>query len=550
MHNVTPEPIDQVVALDPIAVGTPGQNGFIPIDYGINLLIEDIKKGLLVPVLGGDINLCGRPASKDTTTSWNELNYAPTTWELALHLLKEAGQQNLFEDEQDLQQLANVLITQLGSPQDSMSPICLANVCQYLKVINPNMVDALVPAVLSKKYEPTPVHKFLVKLAQYKADPAKADTPYPCIVTTCFDQVLEQQLRDNNVLFHLVAFVLGDSGGIFEYTAPGQEPGDATEITQQNISSLMGGLKKHPVIIKLNGGTQESRDFPITEDHYIDYLGHQGIKDSLPEMLLAKLTKRGARSSRLLFLGYSPRHWNLRLILRRIWSESLINTNKRWTVVMEKRFSKIDRKFWLECGVQEKELTQIDSLETFITKLLDRMDNLPSPPAHPPHQTESQPPRPDELAPPRQVRDGVFISYSHKDNFWREELVKMLIPLGVKVWDDTKIDPGDKWNGKLEQALASAKSAIFLVTPDFLGSNFIVSKELPPLLEAAQNEGCRILWIRVKHSVVEDTPIGQYQALYNREPLDCLSQTERDAALVQIARQISQATNAGLKSNA
>jgi hypothetical protein len=404
-----------------------------------------------------------------------------------------------------------------------------------------------VPAVLSKKYEPTPVHKFLVKLAQYKADPAKADTPYPCIVTTCFDQVLEQQLRDNNVPFHLLAFVLGDSGGVFEYTAPGKDPGDATEITEQNGSSLMGGLKKHPVIIKLNGGTQESRDFPITEDHYIDYLGHQGIKDALPEMLEAKLTKRGTRSSRLLFLGYSPRHWNLRVILRRIWSESLTNTNKRWTVVMEKRFSKIDKKFWLECGVQEKELTQIDSLETYITKLLDRMDNLPPPP---PPRTESQPPRPVELSPPRPVRDGIFISYSHKDDFWREELVKRLTPLGVKVWDDTKIDPGDKWKEKIEKALASAKAAILLVTSDFLWSEFIASKELPPLLEAAQNEGCRILWVNVKASVVENTSIGKYQALYNEKPLDSLTPTEQNAALVEIATQIWNLTNAGPKSDA
>jgi TIR domain/SIR2-like domain len=545
MDKIASDSINRVVARDPISFGAPNPNAPDPIDYAIDLLIEDIKKGLLVPVLGGDINLCGRPAGNDTTTTWQELNYAPTTWELALHLLKEAGRQNLFEDEQDIRQLADVLVTQLGSPQDSMSPICLANVCQYLKVINTNMVDALVPALLSKKYEPTPVHKFVVKLAQYKADSAKADTPYPCIVTTCFDQVLEQQLRANNVPFHLVAFVLGDSGGVFQYTAPGKDPGDAAEITEQNVSSFMGGLKKDPVIIKLNGGTQESRDFPITEDHYIDYLGHQGIKDSLPEILLAKLTKRGTRSSRLLFLGYSPRHWNLRVILRRIWSESLTNMNKRWTVVMERRFSKIDKKFWLECGVQERELTQIDSLESYITKLLDRMDNLPPPPTLPPGS-------PPALVPPSpaSVRDGIFISYSHEDKFWRKELVKMLVPLGVKVWDDTKIDPGDKWKEEIEKALASAKAAVFLVTPDFLSSDFIASNELPPLLEAAQNKGCRILWIKVKASVVENTSIGQYQALYNGEPLDSLIPTEQNSALVKIATKIWTITNAGSKSDA
>jgi hypothetical protein len=542
MDRVAPDSIDQV-AVDtpcPTAVGEPGQNAPDPIDVDIDILMDDIQSGLLVPVLGGDINLCGRPPATDTPTSWRDLNYAPTTWELALHLLNQAGQLKLFKDEHDLQKLANVLITQLGSPQDSMSPICLANVCQYLHVIKPNMLDGLVPKVLSQKYRPTPVHDFLVKLAQYEADPAIADAPYPCIVTTCFDQVLEQQLRLNKVPFHLVAFVFGEKGGVFAYTPPGEDPARSSiVITKENELELMERMKKYAVIIKLNGGTRASRrDFPIIEDHYIDYLSHQGIKNLLPDILLAKLTRRGTKgNSHLLFLGYSPRHWNLRVILRRIWSESLNNQSKRWTVVMEKRFSSIDKKFWLEYGVKEHELTQIVSLEIYMNKLLARIASLPKVDPDEEGEVSRGLPRPATRA-----RDGIFISYSHKDDFWRVELAKMLRPVSdqLKLWDDTKIRPGEEWQAEIEKALASAKAAVLLVTPDFLNSNFIVNNELPPLLEAAKQGGCRILWINVKQSLVKYTKIGKYQALYDKPSLVSLKPNRRDEALQQIGAAIAE----------
>jgi len=146
---------------------------------------------------------------------------------------------------------------------------------------------------------------------------------------------------------------------------------------------------------------------------------------------------------------------------------------------------------------------------------------------------------PVESAPARPVRDGIAIIYSHPDEKWRQELTKMLRPVSdrLKIWDDTKIRPGEEWQAEIEKALASVKAAVLLVTPDFLNSYFIVKNELP-LLEAAQKEGCRIIWINVKNSVVEDTSIGQYQALYNKLPLDSLTQRERNAALAQIAEQI------------
>jgi hypothetical protein len=142
-------------------------------------------------------------------------------------------------------------------------------------------------------------------------------------------------------------------------------------------------------------------------------------------------------------------------------------------------------------------------------------------------------------------RNQVFISYSHKDKDWLEQLRVHLKPIErqglIKVWADTDIQAGDEWRAGIEGALASARVAVLLVSPHFLASDFIDHDELPPILEAASNKDLRIFWIPISASVYQMSPISRYQSAHNPQtPLDILSAGEVNQVLSKIALKITQ----------
>ena len=68
-------------------------------------------------------------------------------------------------------------------------------------------------------------------------------------------------------------------------------------------------------------------------------------------------------------------------------------------------------------------------------------------------------------------RDQVFISYSHEDTKWREDLEKHLKPYlragSIKGWSDKQIIPGSEWFGAIKSALVHAHPDRFFVRFDF-----------------------------------------------------------------------------------
>jgi hypothetical protein len=145
-------------------------------------------------------------------------------------------------------------------------------------------------------------------------------------------------------------------------------------------------------------------------------------------------------------------------------------------------------------------------------------------------------------------RDQVFISYSHRDTRWRDDLDKHLKPylrgVPVKSWSDQQIAPGSKWFAEIESALENAKVAVLLISPDFLASDFIHEHELGPLLKKADEHGVTILWVPVRDSAYKQTPLTNYQAVIDpMKPLARMNTPKRDQAWVKICDEIKKAVN-------
>lgn len=147
---------------------------------------------------------------------------------------------------------------------------------------------------------------------------------------------------------------------------------------------------------------------------------------------------------------------------------------------------------------------------------------------------------------PGRIYNKVFISYSHKDNKWLEELQLMLAPdlqkKDIFIWDDTKIKPGTQWKTEIQEALTTAKVAILLVSKYFLASKFIAEHELPSLLQASEKEDLKILWVLCGACRYKNTKIAEYQAAHDiSHALEHFPPAKRNEILVSICDKILEA---------
>ena len=92
----------------------------------------------------------------------------------------------------------------------------------------------------------------------------------------------------------------------------------------------------------------------------------------------------------------------------------------------------------------------------------------------------------------------VFISYSHDDEAWKDRLVKHLEPLRQQgllheVWRDRSIAAGAQWEQEIFDGIDASSVALFLVSANSLGSDYIMQTEAPRLLERWRDGRLRIV---------------------------------------------------------
>ena len=97
---------------------------------------------------------------------------------------------------------------------------------------------------------------------------------------------------------------------------------------------------------------------------------------------------------------------------------------------------------------------------------------------------------------------SVFISYSHKDEIWKDRLLPhlgMLEKAGrLTIWEDKDIDAGATWYDEIKKAMEDAEVAVCLISADYLNSDFCLKEEIPYFLECRKSNGMVLLPILIR----------------------------------------------------
>lgn len=141
----------------------------------------------------------------------------------------------------------------------------------------------------------------------------------------------------------------------------------------------------------------------------------------------------------------------------------------------------------------------------------------------------------------------VFISYSHKDEVFKDELVIMLTGLQrqniIDTWQDRRIEAGENWFEAIQNAMQECEIAILLVSSDFIASRFIQEEELSKLFQRRVDEGLLVIPIIVRACLWQSEPIiKDLQALpKDGKPIISFSKEngDRDHVWMEIGNKIN-----------
>lgn len=87
-----------------------------------------------------------------------------------------------------------------------------------------------------------------------------------------------------------------------------------------------------------------------------------------------------------------------------------------------------------------------------------------------------------------------FISYAHKNVKAKEEFLELFQEqcapdklFEFQFWNDEVLKVGDKWDSAIQTALKQCDFGLLLLSPSFLGSNYITQYELPTYASGEKN---------------------------------------------------------------
>ena len=291
------------------------------------LIYENLNRGLVIPFLGA-----GASYNRDLTSPAAGQQYLPTAHEQANYLAHKSE----FPSEESID---------------------LAKVAQYYSLIGGRMpLYRELHRIFDRDFPLAPLHTFL----------ASVERPL-LIITTNYDDLIErafvQQGRPFDVVIHTTNPDLGDRLLWFAHgtNAPREINPNRLDIDLQSVT----------VIYKMHGTVDRHKpdrdQYVITEDDYVDFLVRMTKNKAIPAIFAESF-----QTSHFLFLGYSLRDWNLRVILNRIQTDLRRPSDiTSWGV--QYKPSPMERKFWQKRGVEVYDLL----LNDFVRELSARAQGEP-----------------------------------------------------------------------------------------------------------------------------------------------------------------------------
>jgi hypothetical protein len=260
---------------------SPSEAADDPLVCHLNTVATSFRKGWVTPLLGAGVNLSIRPDGyKWTPPTTDGPAYLPSGGELAGHLAKKFT----YPPTSDL-----MLVSQ--SAEIDLGPIPLILELSEL---------------FYKTYPIAHTHRFLARIPKILAA-ERPEVRHQLIMSTNYDNLMELAFDEAGQDYDLIWYQAeGNARGTFVHKAPGQDPVPVPPTYAYPFFQL------RPVILKLHGSvvncTQGS--YVITEDHYIRYTARID-HHALPRTIVARWIN-------FLYLGYSMRDFNLRVIVRRL----------------------------------------------------------------------------------------------------------------------------------------------------------------------------------------------------------------------------------------
>jgi WD40 repeat protein len=138
-------------------------------------------------------------------------------------------------------------------------------------------------------------------------------------------------------------------------------------------------------------------------------------------------------------------------------------------------------------------------------------------------------------------RIEIFCCYAHEDQSLLVDLKKHLKLWErqglLTLWTDTDITAGTNWEKEIVLHLNTAHIILFLVSPDFLVSEYCYGTEMRYAMERYDRGEVRVIPIILRHCSWQEAPFGKIQALpAHAEPV--VGWHDQDEAFTDVARGI------------